>query len=352
MYYYLILFILVFYSIYNLLGEQYNKKKNENYYCLIICIVLVLLAAFRSNEVGTDTLAYRPYYLWLGEYPTFTSLIDRYTEYYIGYYGLSKIFHNCGLSVEVWFGFVEGLYLFSLMLLVNKFSKDKIFSLLVFTTIGLFTFSMAGLKQTVGASFIMISFICFVDKKYILAIAFAILTYYTHQAALVLLFAYPAYFMRNSKYLVPIMIVSCLVLYFYSTLLIDTAAEILDNEQFDKYNVNESEYSYVTFIFYITITLLCFIFRKNNENYKFFMGMSFLASGLQLLAGVSPSLFRLANIYTPFMMILLPNTVYFAEKRYRSLLRYALIFSIVFYFLYTCRNTPYSFESIEDYLFS
>ncbi len=348
MYYILLLFILLLYSVYNTHDTSVANKKKEDVYCFIICVALVLLAAFRSNKVGADTLGYRLDYDALSKYTTYASLLKRYSIDYIGYYGLSKLFQLMKMPVQVWFGFVEALYLVALMLFIKRFSKDKIFSLLVFVTVGLFTFSMAGLKQTVANAFIMYAFLLFINKRYWLSVPLIILAYYTHPSVMIFVFAFIAYYLRNSKYLVTVCFLSCILIYFYSTLFIGTMIDMLDNNHFQAYNVNKSGYSYVTFIFYFSITLISLLNYKNYKknclgSARYVTGMAMLACGLQLLAGVSPSLFRLANLYVPFIMVLLPNTTFYAHKENRTWVKLILMGCVIFYFLYAGRNSQYSF---------
>lgn len=344
MYYILIAFILNLY--YNCQSKNdITRNKLDGRYSIYICIVLVILAAFRSDMVGADTLAYRMDYENMVYYHDFESLVDRFSISYIGYFGLSKLFHMAGMPVEVWFGFVEAFYLFALMQLIKRFSKDTIFSLLVFSTIGLFTFSLAGLKQTTGSALVMLAFTSFIEKKYVLTALLAIATYYTHPAALIGLGALPLYYVREKKWFIPMTIAICLAVYSYSMIFMSTMVEILGNEHFETYLINESSYSYVTFIFYAVISIISFLnFKSYNESdpeyAKLFLGLSTIGCGLQLLAGVSPSLFRLALMYTPFMTILLPNVAYYSNNK---LVRYILMGCIIFYFLYTTRNSPYSF---------
>lgn len=344
MYYLLILVILLIYhyTASQPVGIREQKEKRLSY---LICVILIIMAAFRSDMVGADTLVYRMDYEDLVHYHDFDSLADRYTISYIGYFGLSKLFHMAGMPVQVWFGFVEAFYLFALMQLIKRFSKDKIFSLLVFTTIGLFTFSLAGLKQTTGSALVMLAFISFIEKKYLLTALLAFATYYTHPAALIGLGALPLYYVREKKCFIPMTIAICLAIYSYSMIFMSTMVEILGNEHFETYLINESSYSYVTFIFYVVVTMISYLnFKSYNESdpeyAKLFLGLSIIGCGLQLLAGVSPSLFRLALMYTPFMTILLPNVAYYSNNK---LVRYILMGCIIFYFLYTNQNTPYSF---------
>lgn len=324
-------------------GDLQDKVGSR--YSWFICVILVLLAAFRSDEVGADTLGYRLDYESLYYYDSIDALIDRHGLYYIGYFGLSKLFHMAGLPVQVWFGFLEAFYLYSLMRLINKFSRDKILSLLIFTTIGLFTFSMAGLKQTFASSLMILAFVFFIDKKYIYTALLVFATYYTHQSALIMLGAFPIYLLRKNEWLVPTILGLCACIYLYSYRFMETMVDILGNEKWESYLVTDSKYTYVTFIFYVTIVAVSFINIKRYSDYqqgeaRSFFGLSALGCALQLLAGVSPSLFRLALLYTPFMTILIPNVAYYSKNR---LVRYFLMGCVIFYFLYTTRNSPYSF---------
>lgn len=345
MYYILILIILFCCNKWCSMPQGDLQDKVGSRYSWFICVILVLLAAFRSDEVGADTLGYRLDYESLYYYDSIDALIDRHGLYYIGYFGLSKLFHMAGLPVQVWFGFLEAFYLYSLMRLINKFSRDKILSLLIFTTIGLFTFSMAGLKQTFASSLMILAFVFFIDKKYIYTALLVFATYYTHQSALIMLGAFPIYLLRKNEWLVPTILGLCACIYLYSYRFMETMVDILGNEKWESYLVTDSKYTYVTFIFYVTIVAVSFINIKRYSDYqqgeaRSFFGLSALGCALQLLAGVSPSLFRLALLYTPFMTILIPNVAYYSKNR---LVRYFLMGCVIFYFLYTTRNSPYSF---------
>lgn len=307
------------------------------------------MAAFRSDSVGGDTFDYRLNYQTMNCFHSIQDIVDRYTYDYLGYYGLSKLFSLLGFPVEVWFGFVEALYLYALMRLINKYSKDKIFSLLVFTTIGLYSFSMAGLKQVLAMSFMMLSFIYLIEKRYWASILLVVFTYYTHQSALIFLGAFPLYYIRKVRYLVPATIILSILMYFYSFFFVETMVEYMGNERWENYLVTDSRYSYVTFIFYLVITLVSGLNIKryhavNPSFSNLFLALSILGCGIQLLAGFSPSLFRLAYLYTPFMMILLPNASFYSKNK--KLVRGFLMASIIFYFLYTNRNWPYSFVGL------
>lgn len=347
MYYLLIIVILLMYN--SLTSKSTNLRvKAEKKYAYFICMILVLLAAFRGDAVGADTESYREHFVNMGMYHSLQDLIDRYSEFYMGYYIPCKFFNMLGMPVQVWFGFVMAFYLYAMMRLINMFSKDKLLSLMVFICSGLWLFSMAGLKQTFAMSMMMLAFVFFVEKKYLWTAILVFLTYYTHQAALIGIACIPLYYVRKKKWLVPFSVIICGLIYSFSYLFMETMVNIMGNEKWETYLVSESQYTYTTFIFYVVITITAFLdFKQYNavdSNYaNLFLGLSLIGCGLQLLAGVSPSLFRLAYLYTPFMMILLPNSVYYSTSRYRKLTKTFLILSMIFYFLYTNRMWPYEF---------
>ena len=264
--YYLLIFLIIL--LYVLLQSQPERKKmkKENLYSFIICATIVLLAAFRADSVGADTKGYRDEYLAMGGYTSIQSIIDRHTIDYLGYYLTSKLFSMLGMPVQVWFGFIEAFYLFALMCLVKRFSRDIIFSLLVFTTIGLFSFSLAGLKQTFAMGLMMLAFLAFIEKRYLVTVLLIYVTYFTHQSVLIFLVAFPLYYVRKVRWLIWATIVLSVLIYYYNFLFMETMVDIIGNERWEKYLINESGYTSVTLIFYTVITLIAaFDNRKYNK---------------------------------------------------------------------------------------
>lgn len=348
MFYLLIGFFLLFLCSYNAHIDSLLDKKQEKRYVNILCFLLIFLATFRGDGIGGDIAGYRMEYENLSSFPTFRSLVERFGLYYIGYFGTSKVFSLLGMPVQIWFAFVESFYLFALMRMVNRFSKDRIFSLLVFVSIGLYIFSYCGLKQTLAMGLMMYAFMCFIDEKYYLTVLLIIATYFTHQSALVFLAAFPLYILRNNRLFIPLVITACALIFVYSFYFMSWMVDTMDNDKWEDYLTTESGYSAVTLIFYCSIVLMSMVgysyYHKNSfGEAKFILGLSILGCSFQGLASLSPSLFRLAYLYTPFLMVLLPNVCYYAPKHIQKPLKFVLVVSIVFYFLYTGRNTPYGF---------
>lgn len=314
---------------------------------VVVCIILVLLAAFRAPSVGNDTPAYILDYLNLHHY-SYKTLLERY-EGYGGYYILSKIFDNLSMPVYVWFGFVEALYVSSMYLFIKKYSSDPLLSILVFITCGLFMFSLAGMKQTLAMGFMMYSFLNFADKKYILSITFALLAFTCHATVLIFLFGYFLYFFRNSKFYYYIVIGCVLTVIVASEWLLKSMVSSFGNEHYEIYLNFNNTYTASTLIFYAAIVGLSLFGYKRYSALdpsasKVVFGFSIIACSLQSLSSVLPDAFRLAYLYTPFFMGLIPNSIS-AIKSYgnRTVVLLTMIICLVVFFLYTNRFTPYKF---------
>lgn len=317
---------------------------------IAVCVMLVLLAAFRAKTVGADTPGYILDYKNL-HYYSFKGLLSRY-EGYGGYYILSKIFDNWDLPVTVWFGFVETVYVSSMYFFIKKYSYNPLLSILVFITCGLFMFSLAGLKQTLAMGFMMYSFLSFVDKKYFLSAILGIYAFTCHAAVLIMLFGYILYCFKSSKSFYYIVIGCVIITFVLNEWFLETMVSSLGNEHYEVYLKYENTYTATTLIFYITIVAIALIEYKRYSKLapltsKVILGFSMIACALQSLSSIMPNAFRLAYLYTPFFMILIPNSISaIRNAKVRITVGLIMITCLAVFFLYTKRNSPYEFTDL------
>lgn len=323
-----------------------SRSKYEDKFSKLVLLLIVFMAAFRGVQVGADTILYIEDYEGLWQYD-FKGLNYRY-EGYIGYYYLSKIFSLLNIPLWGWFGFIEFIYVTAMYKFIHRFSKDKLFSILVFCTIGLMTFSFAGLKQVLSMSLMMFAFLAFVNKRYLLTVLLCVYAYFTHPAGLIFLAAFPLYLLRNNKYFVIYTLFSAVIVAIFSEVFMVGMVTVLENEHFEAYLQKNNSYSFVTLLFYLILVLVSLtrykkFYNLNSEVAKIALGFVIIACGLQSMARVSPNMFRLAYLYTPFMMVLLPNVFYYAKDRTGKILSMFVKLLLMFFFLYVNRATPYYF---------
>ena len=346
----LVLLVLLFRLFLNAFNEGSNRRHRvENTFCWISYIAIVLLAAFRGITVGADTAYYLNDYLDVASM-SFSEIADRF-EGYLGYYFLSKLFSLAGFPHYVWFGFLEAVFLSAISRFINKYSSDRLYSIILFLVTGLFAFSLAGLKQTLAMTLLLHGFLCFVERRYTISVILVVLTYFTHPGALPALILFFLYFIKDKKYFSVVVIAGILLIWLGDLLLVSTFVSLSGNEHYELYLEENSSYSMSTLILYILMILCTVPYLKRYLKTSGFAKVEFSGSlfvcAFQYLASYSPSLFRLALVFIPFLIVYVPNSFEASRKNANNstwlLKTLALLGPIVFY-LYASRDFVYVFQ--------
>ena len=348
----LVFLILLFrFQVQRLVQSQAYRDELEKKYLQIVCWILVILAALRGSTVGTDTIAY------IYSYDAFSSfswaeVFDRYADY-PGYYILSKICSLLHLPVQVLFGIVEGIYVYAIYKFTSRFSEDKLYTILCFEMIGLYAFSLAGLKQTLSMAFVLLYFMAMMDKKYVQTAIFAVIAYYCHHVSLIFLFGVALYFIRNWKTFYWVLAGIVVLSLIGTNFLWVTMIGLLDNEHYSEAYIADEGYSNTTMIFYGVLLLVLFLFSGNyrkerREEANMVLGMSMLAFVFQAFSLISSAAFRLSYYFLPLMIVGFPNAFNrIGVKDMRWVVKAVVVFMIVFFFAYSNRNggsvVPYKF---------
>ena len=313
------------------------------------CLFIIFMAAFRDESVGTDTLDYMNDYA-LVEEMTFQDIVYEYDSYRLFYF-LNKIFTMLHLPLWVWFGFVELIYLSSIVRLINQYSKDRLYSIIIFIVSGLLLFSFAGLKQTLAMSFMLHSLLDMMEKKYIRSLILTVTAFFCHPVVLIALIAFPLYGLRNSKYFPAVVFALVGFLLFSGITALTYLVFLSGDEHFEEYLISNNSYSRYTLYLYL-LMLVCTIpfirtYFKTSNTSRFEMACLLLACCFQYLASYSPSLFRLSYLFTPFFLVYLPGS--FEARKSKDVIYFffksaALLGPVVFQ-LYAARNFVFSFAN-------
>lgn len=325
------------------------KYDVETKYLKIVCAILALIAGLRGNSVGADTYAYVCDYENVKNM-SFAHVLELSGTIGAGYYWFSKAFSLTGLSVHWWFGVVASFYIYAMYLFIQKYSKDKLVSLLCFFTMGLYTFSLAGLKQTVAMGFMAFSFMSLDDKKYLKAIILGTIAYWCHSATSIFTFGILLYFLRNRQSYYVFLFSFLILVLFVGDWLWQTSIELLSDDHYTElYSHADNIYSAWTFVFYLLLVgFMVFSWRKYNNDRpteaKLLYGMTMLAVTFQSLATSFSAAFRVAYYFLPFMIVLVPNSCeYFVDYRSKNIWKAILCAICIFWMLYSGRDSVYKF---------
>ena len=341
-----ILFLLILHLLLTTVSKR-NHSKFEMLFCGVAYLGLIVLAAFRGPTVGADTLDYISDYNEINKY-SFSEVIEIYSGYEF-FYLICKLFKLIDLPLATWFAFIEIIYVSAIARLIHKDSTDKIYSIILFITIGLYMFSLAGLKQTMAMGLILHAFMELRNKRYFTTVLLFFMAFFAHPTALVFLPAFLFYIGGSVKHYNLILICFSVLFAFSLKYILASFLNVGRLDHFGRYLEINTSYSIWTLLFYILMIIVSIPFIKSyskNCIYKneprFEMTCLIIACCLQFLASLSPSLFRLALYYTPFFLIYMPNVLYVRSDVARKVIKLIVILGIVFFYAYTNRNFVYS----------
>ena len=348
---YFIVIVIILLLRYNLDPHRIGNPDyaTENRYLKVVCGIMVFLAGVRASTVGADTISY------MADYTADSSLslaqvVQKHGSLGAGYFFFMKLFSLTGMSVHWWFAVVELFYVFAVYSFIQEYSNDKLVSILCFFTIGLYSFSLAGLKQTTSMGFAILAFLALNNKKYIPAVISAILSYWCHSAAAIFAFGLVCYYLRNWKYYYLILSFFFIAVLLWGDSLWSASIDLLNDDHYTElYAEADNIYSSTTYIFYLLL-LLIMIFpwrnysKVNTEESRILYGMTLIATAFQSLATSFSTAFRVAYYFLPFMIVLIPNCCnYLKSNENKRLWKIGLCLICIFWCLYTGRANRFAF---------
>lgn len=333
-------------------GQKNDQRISWERCCGIICVILlVLVAALRGSEVGTDTQNYMKDYFRVKNL-TYEAVIAMHSNNH-GYYLLSKVFADMGFSVQIWFGFVELLFVGVVTKLILRFSKDVALSYIMFLGLEYYAFSLAGLKQTLSMVFVLAAFLYLYESKYIRFFVCMIIGAFFHVTCLVFLLVIGVSMLKRSKILYFILTVTFAVCAVFYSEILHWIMELWGNEQYSGYLEEASEYSPTVLIVQLLVLLASFIYyrqysKRDEKEANMLYGLTFLGAIMQVFAFEVASAFRLSLYFSIFGILLMPNCICLEKNlKARRIIRVVCALCFVFFFVYTNRNggsvVPYTF---------
>lgn len=298
-----------------------NRKK----YCIIISIWFIFLLTFRHAYVGSDT---QNYYKIFNEFKTFGFSFELtkdtwFTEF--GFYALVKFLTNVNLPFRFLIFISASLYVFSISLLIYRYSQRPWISYFIFLTFGYFIFNTT-MRQCFALSFCVLSFLSLINKRLIVAIALSLLAVSFHSTAIIFL---PALFVPilkyNKKSLLLVLAIGVFISLF-AAIIYQSASEFIGKN----YVVQKST-GYFSLLIYIIVAIFGYIYRRKIPNInRYWFYLLIVSIILFPLANINPALFRIRLYFSIFIIVYLANLATPKIQTYHII--YALI---IWYGLYS-----------------
>lgn len=307
--------------------KDISKKK----YFIIIGLILVVLSAFRSVDIGVDTYEYSMMYYNIGHSDIL--YLFRYMNIEKGYilfnYIINYIF---GDNFQVLLFFVAVIYIYAVTKIVVKYSKKAWISYFLFIALGYYAFGMTGIRQTIALSITMMSVFFIKRNKFILFVLCIALASSFHASAVLF---YPAYFMDKIKVANINMVFAVFLMVFIKIydIFLFNFMNYYARQAYDTVSAG-GDLMYL----FLAISILLGVFYKERLNTgqdNFFFYMIVIAIMLWPVAKMHPALFRITYYYAIFIIIYLPNlfdAIY--SERERVIIKYLYLIVVLYAAIY------------------
>ncbi|MFI3165983.1 MAG: EpsG family protein [Bacillota bacterium] len=154
----------------------------------IICIILIMFSACRNGYNDTTT-----YISW---YYSMNNLYSVTNDFSIGSEALFMIAMYCmntlGFSHNVFFAVNAAIFVIPAIIFIYRYSKTFFLSMVVFMAT-CYLFGLAGMRQQTATGFLMIAYMCYENKKKLLAVIIFVIAQYTHAYSFIFLALFLVY---------------------------------------------------------------------------------------------------------------------------------------------------------------
>lgn len=309
-------FIIIF--LYWLNINRHNQKEVGRYN-YVIALLFFLMMGLRNEAIFGDTYGYVQNF-WYLENMTIQQIVWRWPKdtffYIFTHYLHPFVFHN----YTVWFLAIAALYMYPMSLIVKRYSVNPMFSWVCFIFIGLMSFNMAGLRQTMALGLVMIAFLMLMENKNKYFWGLMALAYFFHGTSLICLLYYPISKLKFNR-----KILACYVVGFIVLLLMDTA--IMQNiiayigesdERYISYgeNLHGSNYTYMIQQALILLPSLYIMRKRFSEPLvALFANFSLIAFLFISLSPMIAEMFRVSMYFSWANMLLFPMAMVEVTKK-------------------------------------
>lgn len=329
----------------------------------IVLIMLILVACLRRDTVGGDLVNYKDYYM--AYYNGAADLAHQYFQYEWGYALLNYVCAKIGLPFNVIFIIVDIFFFIVFWLFAKKFSPDVYLSLILMMCLGMFEFSLSGLRQLFAISFMLLGLIFLFKDKIIVYYVFAVIAIFFHASAIFILFFPVFYYLKFKTWVLAALAAVATLCCAFLEEICYIIGKIIGKNFFDYAGKlsNISVFSILWIIGFAALFVLMFVLQKNlseevkkEKSLQLFLMMLFCAVLLKFCSIIANfaimdrlSLYCFLSIcfLLPIYLHKMPIITNFKGKNYKSLLLYCMIAVAIIYFILklalydSCTIIPY-----------
>lgn len=342
-----------FFSKYDKLNNRYERK--ERLFYSIMAVAMVLFVGLRTgyNDTGTYQLIYEAIpkdvdlfegieWLKVGENPGFTVT--------------NRLLVRLGFSTQSFLMFYAAITVVIYLWFIRKYSCNIWLSVFLLITMGVYTFTLAAIKQCVSVAFCLLATDRALRKKYISFVLWILVGTLYHPYALMYLIVPLLMFRPWSVWTYIALVVFALVGAFMESLIgtvvdiTDLLGENYDAESFTGEGINPFRLAVISVPTLVSCVTQSVIARRDDKENNLFINLSALNAEIMFvgLFGTANYFGRLANYFLIFQTISLPWIFTHFKKESKSVITTVAVVCYFGYYVFT--NAIH--ESFDQHFYS
>ena len=314
-----------------------NPEITDKIYLFLASVALMLLTGLRGSKVGADTRGYIRNFLEMDGFSWKFALSEKSGRFESGYKLWTKLVGAITDSEVVFLVCSAALFALFLGIYINKNSKNRFLSIILYYTVSGFSFQLSGIRQALAMAIVLVSFDFIKERKFFRFLIIVFLASLFHKSAFAVI---PMYFIAHIKMNFKnflIFITTGILIWAFKLPLLDFANNVLG---YEKSAIGfEGGAVYVVAMYSITI-LASYIYMnlllKDEKNVVFF-NITFFSLFIYILRYYVQIAERISFYYQFAFIILLPNVVESVEDdKTRRFLRVCVVVLSCALFVYRC----------------
>ena len=332
-----------------------EKPQSSNSILKLLCFITFCILGFRSYSIGSDTSSYIEEYI-SGDY--LIRIVDQGFSYF------NYWLHEFGLTPRLYLMIVSLIIVLPVFAFISRYSQiNKSFTVLLYLSIGNFTFNLAGMRQSLAIAFILIGLVLFnrIERtlpKYIIVISAIYLAYMFHYTAIVCMLLIPLlwfsdYRFPKDKKLIKILLIALPIIIMYSTKYVANVVNFFMISKYENYETvfgDANVISYIVIPYCIYLYTLFLYFRSNSSDWEknFCFYCSIVHMCIAACTLYMPMLGRFEYYFSMPLICLIANLTMELPLSTRRLFVFAISIVCMAFFLI---STPGGTLKIDNYSF-
>ena len=325
-------------------------KERRTFQSVASALGLLFLLGFHSPALGCDVAgSYIPAFERMGT-QFVTSIDDSIYGFELGYMNYMALIHHFTDDAQVFLFITALIILIPIIVLIYKYSKNVMLSILIYTSWYLYYFSFSGLRQAMAIGICAIATNFLFKRKLLPFVAIVYLASLFHTSALLFLLVYPMYVYRykisNKKLFILGILAICILVFFQGSMRF-VAMILFGSESRYVESLENSEFGGVTIaLIYLAFALFqMFVDKKNSNPY---LPILFFLAAIQMTGMYSQTIPRLTYYFIPIFSLSFPQALNAINKNMRFMYQSALLILFVSFFIMQASShyldvTPFKF---------